>query len=317
MKSLVLLLILLSLISLVHVYYLMESSQTFLQTTQDGSKDLNEKLLEQIEKRIKDPKVLTPDEMREFFKSIVREYGEEAVLSAIETRLKDKEVYYIRHAQSTYNKWAALSALNFAWTYENKVENYDPVLTEEGIQACNLQAETLDKEHPFDADLVLVSPLTRAMQTAKAISRSKCFSNVKTLVATQLIRERTDCPGDIGKPKSVLEKTFPEIDFSYIAKESWWNYVEEDKIGRDRNGAEHYARESEVDAKTRVAMTLLWITMRPEKTVVMVSHSGFYRAIYNIGIFGKNKAKNNQCVKIGADTISSNIREQFKQIFSV
>ncbi len=87
--------------------------------------------------------------------------------------------------------------------------------------------------------------------------------------------ERLDYPGDIGKNRSPLEKNFPEIDFSFISKESLWSYIEEDQIVRSRKQAEEHVRESEEDKKARTGMFLLWTTMRPEKTVVLILTLGF------------------------------------------
>ena len=267
----------------------------------------NSGALELIENRLKDPSILSHREMKAIATSLTAKIGKEALLAELKERLDAKQVFYIRHAQSTYNKWAQKSVLNFAWTYSNKIENYDPVLTPEGVEQCRERVAVLDKEKPFEAELVMVSPLTRAIQTMNELKKSVCLANPKKTIVTQLLRERLDACGDIGKTKAELQDQFKELDFSFINKERWWNYLEDKDVRRNKLGAELFSRESEDEAKARVALIFLWIVYRPEKTVVMVSHSGFYRAIFDITVFGK-KAKNTQCIRIESERILSNIK---------
>ena len=264
-------------------------------------------LLEEIEARLKDPSILSPKEIRAFIKKLSQKY-QEALHTILSKRAKSKQLFYIRHSQSTYNKWAGQSIFNFSWTYKNQPENQNPVVTPEGYKMCEARVVQLDKDLPFDAELIMVSPLTRAIQTMNELRKSVCFKNTKKILSTQLIRERLDTAGDIGKKKSEIASDFPEVDFSYISKESWWNYVEEDRIKRQKNGAETYSQESEKDVKARIAMFFLWMLMRPEDTIVFVSHASFYRAIYGIPTWKKGP-KNTECQKITPEAIISNLKE--------
>jgi len=260
-------------------------------------------LLEVIETRIRDLAVLSPVEIRAFIKQLSQKY-QETLHSELAKRAKSKQFFYIRHSQSTYNKWAKQSILNFSWTYKNEPENQNPLVTPEGYRMCEARVQQLDKDLPFDAELVVVSPLTRAIQTMNEVRKSVCFKNTKKIISTQLIRERLDTAGDIGKKASEISKDFPEVDFSYLSKESWWNYLEEDKIKRSKNGAEEYTPETEEDVKARIAIFFLWMLMRPENSVVFISHASFYRAIYSISKWRKGP-KNTECHQITADAILS------------
>jgi broad specificity phosphatase PhoE len=64
---------------------------------------------------------------------------------------------------------------------------------------------------------ILVSPYTRALQTARAIGERCGLS----LEITDLVREHYNFVCDVGTPRSVLERAWPDCDFSAIP-ERWW-----------------------------------------------------------------------------------------------
>lgn len=270
------------------------------------AESLTSEILEEIEARIMDPAILSPHEIRSFIKRLSQKY-QESLHIELSKRAKSKQLFYIRHSQSAYNKWNKQSIFNFSWTYKNQPENQNPPVTPEGYKMCESRVEQLDKEQPFDAELVMVSPLTRAIQTMNEVRKSVCFKNTQKILATQLIREKLDIVAGIGKKKSEISKEFPEIDFSYVSKESWWNYHQEDKIKLMKNGSEDYTSESEKDVKARIAMFFLWMLMRPENTIVFVSHGSYYKTMHDMP-FWKSGPKNVACHKIPPEVILSNIK---------
>jgi broad specificity phosphatase PhoE len=69
---------------------------------------------------------------------------------------------------------------------------------------------------------IIVSPYTRALQTATPIARSLRVP----LIVNPIVRERYAFACDIGTPRTELEQAWPEYDFSGI-EEVWWPPVEE------------------------------------------------------------------------------------------
>ena len=75
-----------------------------------------------------------------------------------------KRIYFIGNAEGLHNTVSPQELLP-----ENGGEKYfDPCLTTKGKEECfNLQMDILHRVHPIDFQLIVVSPLTRALQTAE------------------------------------------------------------------------------------------------------------------------------------------------------
>lgn len=88
----------------------------------------------------------------------------------------------------------------------------DPPLTELGVQ----QAQSL--KLPAEPDLILVSPMTRTIQTAMIAFKE---SSAKMEVWPEL-REAHDAECNKGSPRSELALRFPSLDFSSCS--DTWDY---------------------------------------------------------------------------------------------
>jgi broad specificity phosphatase PhoE len=102
---------------------------------------------------------------------------------------------------------------------------------------------------------ILVSPYTRALQTAEPIARRLGVP----LLVTARVRERFAFTCDIGSPRSALAAAWPEHDFSAL-EEIWWPAAEE-------SGAEVAARAARFRAE--IAALPDWAG------TLVVSHWGF------------------------------------------
>ena len=69
---------------------------------------------------------------------------------------------------------------------------------------------------------IIASPYTRALQTAAPIARQLRVP----VIVNPIVRERYAFACDIGTPRSELERSWPEHDFSAI-DEIWWPELEE------------------------------------------------------------------------------------------
>jgi len=112
----------------------------------------------------------------------------------------------MRHGQSEFNR-------HFAATRRDPGIP-DPLLTEEGKAQAMQAAEAL-----ADAGIkrIVVSPYTRALQTAAPIARALGMP----VLVNPVVRERFHFSCDIGTPISNLARAWPDYDFSHI-DEVWW-----------------------------------------------------------------------------------------------
>ena len=155
----------------------------------------------------------------------------------------NKEIYLIRHGQSEANIALDLDKPNFY---------YDAKLTSLGKKQAQ---DTQKKLNNIDFDLLLCSPLTRALQTFSLI-----FPNLSSeAVILPFVREHSLCSSEVGRQPSILSKEFPDFKFNNL-KNYWWNNninIDEKKI----------IFESMEDLDKRVLIFKKWIQKRPEKRI--------------------------------------------------
>ncbi len=117
----------------------------------------------------------------------------------------------LRHGQSEFN-------LHFTASRRDP-GIHDPKLTELGHAQAEAAAEALAGER---ISRIIVSPYTRALQTADPVARRL---GVPVFV-NPVVRERYSFTCDIGTPRTELEAAWPEHDFTAI-EEIWWPSVDE------------------------------------------------------------------------------------------
>jgi broad specificity phosphatase PhoE len=112
----------------------------------------------------------------------------------------------LRHGQSEFN-------LHFTATRRDPGIQ-DPKLTPLGHEQAEAAAEALAAE---GIERIIVSPYTRALQTATPVARRLGVP----LQITPIVRERYAFVCDVGSPRTQLEQSWPDHDFSVI-EEVWW-----------------------------------------------------------------------------------------------
>lgn len=155
----------------------------------------------------------------------------------------------MRHGQGVHN-------------HTQLYDEVDPRLTELGyFQATALQT------HPLLAspDVVVVSPLTRAIQTALAIFEEEVSCKTR-FILLPLMTERWGAPCDEGRPPGALVADFPAIrgwtGFEDLAQ-NWWPTASTDTNWRSE----------------RVPVFRRWLERRPEKHIVCVGHGVLFKAL--------------------------------------
>ncbi|KAF8866436.1 phosphoglycerate mutase-like protein [Acephala macrosclerotiorum] len=164
-------------------------------------------------------------------------------------------VILIRHAEALHN-------------VSNKSPNYelhDPALTDLGFgKQCEELARHLQNELPLaqQIELIVVSPMRRTLQTAQQALGWLMERGVPVVLGPEW-QENSAKPCDTGTPISLMEKEWPQFDWSSV-----------DPVYPSKTGIYEYTRQGLTERGTRAKKL---IKERPEKVIAVVSHSGFLR----------------------------------------
>lgn len=188
------------------------------------------------------------------------------VVTGVE-RGKTKTLHFVRHAQATHN----LASLTEGRSAFAKWDFEDARLTEFGVSQC-IELATAANLLKDEVQLVIVSPLTRAIETALL-----GFASVKDTVpwiSLACLRERSGHnPCDRRRRLSVLKAEYPAIDFSDISTE--------DDVHWDTLGD---ARETDEMMVARAHELFAWLRTRPETNIAVITHSSFLQVMLSKAI---------------------------------
>ncbi|CAM9410424.1 unnamed protein product [Choristocarpus tenellus] len=155
----------------------------------------------------------------------------------------------------------------FCMYFNKSQEHLDARLTDVGIEQCKALRETIHGIRE-EAQLVVVSPLSRALQTALLT-----FDQVEGIpwIALECVRERAGghfC--DRRRVLSELKQEFPTITWDEIKEEedTYW-----DGFGE--------GRETDETLKRRAYELFRWLKDRPETNIAVVTHSAFLSCMFN------------------------------------
>ncbi len=166
-----------------------------------------------------------------------------------------KIVHCIRHGQSTFNA-------HFAQTGEDPL-HFDAPLTELGQRQVAERAPEL-RQYPYE--LIVTSPLTRAIQTTLGLFGEH---PAKPPIHIECLhREHLESSCDVGRSPSLLRQDFPHLAFDHLG-EVWWH----DEGERDPRG---FACEPSHVFESRVEDFRRWLLDRPERMIAVVGHGTFF-----------------------------------------
>lgn len=163
------------------------------------------------------------------------------------------EIYVLRHGESTFNT---------RQDRETDPIDFDARLTDRGREQA---AEVASRISVLAADLIVSSPLTRALQTAEIIACGRI-----PVLVEPLIREWQVNSCDIGRPASTLRREFPEFSFDLLP-ETWW-YKGADG---ESPGPRGFIVEPMALFLDRVCRFRQWLRQCPGKRIVAVGHHAF------------------------------------------
>ena len=197
-----------------------------------------------------------------------------------------KSILCIRHGESTFNAAWRMSAVDPL--------HFDAPLSEIGLQQARQARTTLDD---FPVELVITSPLTRALQTAAILfAHHRCAPRM--LVAA-LSRERVENSCDVGRSATLLAADFPALDLAHLG-EVWWHV---DGVPDARG----ICVEPVSVVAARAAEFRAFLLARPERCIVVVGHGTFFlhltgRSLRNCETTELDLASSNSHVERGGET---------------
>jgi broad specificity phosphatase PhoE len=197
-----------------------------------------------------------------------------------------KVVHFIRHGQGFHNLMAdAAKKNNVSWNnFVSSPNNpymmpelLDCPLTDLGRQQAALLRDNQVKQFVDNMtvpELIVVSPCCRTLQTASIALQNFIKPTTDTvesvpIVAHELLREETGihiC--DKRRSKTQISYEFPSIDFTLLDNE-------DDPLFQNDK------RETKLEVAERIYSFMLWLAKRPERKIVIVSHSGWLLTAFN------------------------------------
>eukprot|EP00128_Syssomonas_multiformis_P006241 Colp12_sorted_trinity150504_noHs@24287 len=168
-----------------------------------------------------------------------------------------KTVYFMRHGQGTHNKAAKEIGRH---EYQNEAW-MDARLTDLGKEQARV---TIEYTRKLSVELVVVSPLSRATETALL-----AFSDFKgPFIALENAREQSgQNPCDKRRTKLELEREYGDrVDYSELASDEDPMYTPE--------------REPKASVVARARQVLAWIMARPESEIGVVTHSAYLLSMF-------------------------------------
>jgi len=211
---------------------------------------------------------------------------------------KRRVVHIIRHAQSNFN---ALSDNAFEGFFPH-LKTLDANLSNEGVkQAQKLRHKIKDKDSKNDrysikrANLVITSPLTRAIRTALISMPIKHYN----YTINPHITEQVENTSDIGVTKNELTEKFQELKEQIITLPDawWWRHPSRHNMPADpyidaevllkHNGKEP-AAESKLNVRKRSKLFIDWLYDKPQleyDNIVIFSHCCYIKELEAMILF--------------------------------
>ncbi|KAH7352511.1 hypothetical protein KP509_19G049400 [Ceratopteris richardii] len=147
---------------------------------------------------------------------------------------------------------------------------FDVILSPLGFQQA---AALKDKISGLGAEVILTSPLTRALQT---LLNAVDFTQARRVEVCHLHTEHVSNSGDVGRPSSMLSREFPMLSFTGL-EEVWW-FSPKDAPNDPVMGV-FRSRESMEHLRKRVGLFRQYLLSRPENIIIVIGHSTFFKEL--------------------------------------
>ena len=169
--------------------------------------------------------------------------------------MTSKSILCIRHGESTFNAAHAAAGVDPL--------HFDAPLSAIGHEQVRQARVRL---HDLPVELVITSPLTRALQTATALFCD--HPAAPSILVADLPRERVENSCDIGRSPTQLAADFPSVDLAHLSQ-VWWH-------AEGVPDARGICIEPVETVKARVAQFRAFLSSRPERFIAVVGHGTFF-----------------------------------------
>lgn len=160
---------------------------------------------------------------------------------------------------------------------------YDTVLTKAGAQKAAELAPRVAALHPRP-EVVLVSPLTRCLQTATLACEDLLASGAPVRLEVEpLLRERLVLSSEVGRPPSHLREDFPEVAFPPDMPDVWW-YQPPRRPGEPHADPRVVVQEPQGEYLERLGALRRTLAARREGVLLLVSHWGVLNALAGVDL---------------------------------
>lgn len=166
-----------------------------------------------------------------------------------------KNIVLIRHGQSTFNA-------HHERTGEDPGHR-DARLTDLGKAQAAKARDLLAGRH---FDLVVSSPLTRALQTSQVIFGERKLP----FYVNDGHREWLEGIAEVGRPPQELAQDFPHLDFTHLP-DPWWHH--------DHSAKAAFTPEPHGQFLDRVSAFKAWLKAHPASQIAVVGHGTFFSAL--------------------------------------
>lgn len=205
-------------------------------------------------------------------------------------KIDNKIITFIRHGCTEMNELMA------PWGSKNFVDLnlWDTKLSKKGIKQCKLLNEKLhkvtDREKSLElynileSELVVISPLQRALQTTELILADINLKNCESKIVLPAAAERLYLSSDVGKSRSDLENSFSGYNwnFSQVSECPWWyipSRYDEEYVEWRPTGTYGVPGEPEHRFRQRMCELKSWLLKQPQNRITVISHWGVIRAL--------------------------------------
>jgi len=203
----------------------------------------------------------------------------------------DKILILMRHGEARHNvferEWATHHHGKAAMEEANGEEDYpvDPMLTGKGcgqMLALSRQTATyLHKQTSLQPQLIVVSPLRRAIQSALIAFPTQtpmtCLANTPWICHPHVMESANGNKSEFVSDGAVLRDMFPGVEFGLLDR-----WVEREFAGsvEKMNGKEKVPLfENKIDLMGRTEEFLAWLKNRDERVVVVSSHATWLQSL--------------------------------------
>ena len=166
-----------------------------------------------------------------------------------------KTILCIRHGESTFNAHAAKSG--------GDPLHWDARLSNVGEEQVRVARKEL---RHVAVELVITSPLTRALQTAAGLFAD--HPSAPPILVEPLHRERVENSCDIGRSPAMLAPEFPAFELGHLPEIWWHNLGDADERG--------ICVEPIEVVESRVIEFRRLLISRPECVIAVVGHGTFF-----------------------------------------